>query len=106
MRILRTLLAENPRSPGSSRCSCSLIRSIAEEPHLRVLVVGTPGDVLHLVGDEYGGDVVLLFEDFTGVGGEGSGDVDAWEGVDGGEGEGVWHNVVFLRTKIWEDSSF
>lgn len=103
MRILRTLLAENPRSPGSSRCSCSLIRSIAEEPHLRHLVVGTPGDVLHLVGDEYGGDVVLLFEDFTGVGGEGGRGVDAWEGVDGCEGESVGHNVVFLRAKVWGD---
>ena len=36
------------------------------------LVVGTPWDVLHLVGDEHGGDIVLLFEDFTGVGGEGN----------------------------------
>ena len=73
---------------------------------IRHLVVGTPGDVLHPFGDEYGGDVVLLFEDFTGVGGEGGGFVGTGDGVDGGDGEGVEHNVLFLRTKIWEDSSF
>ena len=38
---------------------------------IRHLVVGTPGDVLHLVGDEHGRDVVLLLEYFGGVGGEG-----------------------------------
>lgn len=41
------------------------------------LVVGSPGEVLHLVGDEDGGDVVLLFEDLGGVGGEGGGFVGA-----------------------------
>ena len=38
---------------------------------IRHLVVGTPGDVLHLVGDEHGRDVVLLLEYFGGVGVEG-----------------------------------
>lgn len=33
------------------------------------LVVGTPRDVLHLIGDEDGGDGVLLLEYFGGVGG-------------------------------------
>ena len=64
------------------------------------LVVGTPGDVLHPFGDEYGGDVVLLLEDFGGVGGEGGCLDGAGDGVDGGEGEGVGHNVLFLRAKI------
>lgn len=41
------------------------------------LVVGTPWDVLHPLGDEYGGDIVLLFEDLGGVGGEGGGFVGA-----------------------------
>ncbi len=44
---------------------------------VRHLVVGTPWDVLHPLGDEYGGDVVLLFEDLGGVGGEGGGFVGA-----------------------------
>ena len=67
---------------------------------IRHLVVGTPWDVLHPFGDEYGGDVVLLLEDFTGVGGEGGGGVGVGDGVDGGDGEGVGHNVLFLRAKI------
>ena len=43
---------------------------------------------------------MLLLEDFTGVGGEGGGLVGAWDGVDGGEGDGVGHNVMFLRAKV------
>ena len=50
---------------------------------IRHLVVGAPWDVLHLFGDEYWGDVVLLLEDFTGLGSEGSCFVGAGEGVDG-----------------------
>ena len=73
---------------------------------IRHLVVCTPWDVLHLVGDEYWGDVVLLLKDFTGLGSEGGCFVGAGNGVDGGDSEGVGHNVVFLRAKIWEDSSF
>lgn len=50
---------------------------------IRHLVVGTPGDVLHLVGDEHGRDVVLLLEYFGGVGGEGGCFVGARKGDDG-----------------------
>ena len=64
------------------------------------LVVGTPGDVLHTLGDDDGGDVVLLLEDFGGARGEGGGGVGARDGVDGGEGDGVGHNLLFLRAKI------
>ena len=42
------------------------------------LVVATPWDVLHLVGDEYVGDVVLFFEDFGCLGGEGCCLVGTW----------------------------
>ena len=47
------------------------------------LVAGTPWDVLHIVGDEYGGDVVLLLEDFICLGGEGCGGVEARDGGNG-----------------------
>ena len=69
---------------------------------VRHLVVGTPGDVLHPFGDEDGGDVVLLFEDFTRLGSEGGGGVGAGEGVDGGEGESIRHNALFLRQRYGE----
>ena len=49
---------------------------------------------------------MLLLEDFTGVGGEGSGFVCTGDGVDGCDGEGAGHNVLFLRAKIWEGTSF
>ncbi len=56
------------------------------ERHFREVLV----DSLRLadVGDADGGDVVLLLEDFTCARGEGGG------------GEDVGHNVVFLRAKI------
>ena len=47
------------------------------------LVVGTPRDVLHPLGDEDGGDVVLLLEDFTRLRGEGGGGVGAGDGDNG-----------------------
>ena len=47
------------------------------------VVVGSPWDVLHLVGDDDGGDVVLLLEDFGGLGGEGGCFVDAGDGDNG-----------------------
>lgn len=61
------------------------------------LVVGTPGDVLHLVGDEYGGDVVLLFEYFTCLGGEGGGGVGAGDGDNGcwGDERKIAHILLF-----------
>ena len=42
-----------------------------------------PRDVLHLVVDDDGGDVVLLLEDFGCLGGEGCGGVGAGDGMDG-----------------------
>lgn len=41
---------------------------------------------MHLFGDEYGGDVVLLLEDLGGVGGEGGGLVGTGEGDNGSWG--------------------
>ena len=61
------------------------------------LFVTSPGDVLHLVGDEDGGDVVLLFEDLGGVGGEGGGFVGAGEGDNGswGDERKIAHILLF-----------
>ena len=61
----------------------SLIRLDEVDDVVRHLVVGTPWDVLHPLGDEDGGDVVLLLEDFTRLRGEGGGGVGAGDGDNG-----------------------
>lgn len=65
------------------------------------LVAGTPWDVLHIVGDEYGGDVVLLLEDFTGLGDEGGGLIGAGDGDNGCWGVNEKSLIsCFFRAKI------
>ena len=50
---------------------------------VRHLIVTSPRDLLHLVVDDDWCDVVLLLEDFTCLGGEGSGGVGTWDGDNG-----------------------
>ena len=65
------------------------------------LIVTSPWDVLHLVADDDRGNVVLLLEDFTCLGGEDCGGVEARDGCNGcwGKNEKLLISC-FFRAKI------
>ena len=66
---------------------------------VRHLIVTSPWDVLHLVVDDDWCDVVLLLEDFTCLGGEGSGGVGTGDVMDGCKYKCIGHNMLFLRQR-------